>query len=95
MARWQARSARSPDTERGQSDRNVVILPDAAGRICSVRASGPHPRQRGRRPSLSVPEEAVQVLDGRDVVFVRTPKGFRAAVLVGAAAAGRRRSSRD
>lgn len=39
--------------------------------------------------SLSVPEDAVQNLDGRDVLFVRTQDGFRVrAVLVGARSGG-------
>lgn len=39
---------------------------------------------------IVVPEEAVQVLEGRDVVFVRTPKGFRVQpVTVGQRSAGR------
>lgn len=39
---------------------------------------------------IVVPEEAVQVVEGRDAVFVRTPKGFRVqAVTVGQRSAGR------
>ncbi|AQR75100.1 efflux RND transporter periplasmic adaptor subunit [Sphingomonas sp. LM7] len=40
--------------------------------------------------AIVVPEEAVQSLEGRDVVFVRTPQGFRAvSVTLGRRSAGR------
>jgi cobalt-zinc-cadmium efflux system membrane fusion protein len=46
-----------------------------------TRTSGP--------AALSVPEDAVQNLDGRDVLFVRTPQGFRPQpVLVGIRSGG-------
>ncbi|MBN9144512.1 MULTISPECIES: efflux RND transporter periplasmic adaptor subunit [unclassified Novosphingobium] len=69
----------------------VVITPDAGSSLLigqglqvRIRASA-----GGGKSSLSVPEEAVQVLDGRDVVFVRTKSGFRAQpVLVGARSGG-------
>lgn len=39
---------------------------------------------------IVVPDEAIQTFEGRDVVFVRTPKGFRAQpVVVGQRSAGR------
>lgn len=39
---------------------------------------------------IVVPEDAVQVVEGRDAVFVRTPKGFRVQpVTVGQRSAGR------
>lgn len=70
----------------------VVITPDAAGSALLI-GQGLQVRIRastgGGKASLSVPEEAVQVLDGRDVVFLRTKKGFRAQpVLVGSRSGG-------
>jgi cobalt-zinc-cadmium efflux system membrane fusion protein len=60
-----------------------LLRPGAAVqvRIASRRVAG--------RPGLVLPEEAVQQVDGRDVVFVRTATGFRIQpVTVGARGAG-------
>ena len=69
----------------------VLTLPDDASlqpgqtlrvRILPARAAG--------SGGVVVPEEAVQTLDGKAVVFIRTAEGFRAkAVQVGARGAGR------
>ena len=49
-----------------------------------IRPSGEVDRSR-----IAVPEDAVQVLEGRDVVFVRTQRGFQAReVEVGSRSAG-------
>jgi len=69
----------------------VVIVPDTGSSLLigqglqvRIRASA-----AGGKSSLSLPEEAVQVLDGRDVVFVRIKGGFRVQpVLVGARSGG-------
>jgi cobalt-zinc-cadmium efflux system membrane fusion protein len=48
------------------------------------------PRVAGRSTAIVVPEEAVQSLQGRDIVFVRTATGFKAVqVTVGQRSAGR------
>lgn len=48
------------------------------------------PSQGGSTTALVVPEEAVQSVNGRDVIFVRTEKGFRAvAVSTGQRSSGR------
>lgn len=48
------------------------------------------PRQGETSTAIVVPEEAVQSLNGRDVVFLRTKQGFRAApVTLGRRSAGR------
>ena len=48
------------------------------------------PSRAGTSSAIVVPEEAVQSLNGRDVVFVRTPKGFKATpVTTGQRSAGR------
>lgn len=45
---------------------------------------------RGASGAIVIPEDAVQSLEGRDTVFVRTPQGFRAQpVTVGQRSAGR------
>jgi membrane fusion protein, heavy metal efflux system len=48
------------------------------------------PSRSGTSTAIVVPEEAVQSLNARDVVFVRTPKGFKATpVTTGQRSAGR------
>jgi len=48
------------------------------------------PSRGGASSAIVVPEEAVQSLNARDVVFVRTPKGFKAVpVTTGQRSAGR------
>lgn len=48
------------------------------------------PSRGGVSAAIVVPEEAVQSLNGRDMVFVRTPKGFKATpVTTGQRSAGR------
>ncbi|WP_077036318.1 efflux RND transporter periplasmic adaptor subunit [Pelomonas sp. KK5] len=60
----------------------VVLVPDdgpqakalLAGEGVQVRL---HARGDARQAGVAVPEEAVQNMDGRDAVFIRTPDGFR------------------
>lgn len=48
------------------------------------------PRSPGGATTIVVPDEAIQSVEGRDVVFVRTPTGFRAQPVVrGQTSAGR------
>ncbi len=48
------------------------------------------PSQAAATNAIVVPEDALQSVDGRDAVFVRTPQGFRARfVRVGQRSAGR------
>lgn len=48
------------------------------------------PKAPAKSTAIAVPEEAVQALEGRDVVFVRTAQGFRAApVTIGQRSGGR------
>ena len=48
------------------------------------------PSRGGSTTAIALPEEAVQSLNGGDVVFVRTPQGFRARpVRTGQRSAGR------
>lgn len=60
----------------------VVLVPnDGPGAQALLAGEGVqvrlHARSDASQPGVAVPEEAVQNLDGRDVVFVRTPEGFR------------------
>lgn len=61
----------------------VVLVPnDGPGAKALLAGEGVqvrlHARSDASKPGVAVPEEAVQNIDGRDVVFVRTPEGFRA-----------------
>ncbi len=57
------------------------------GQAIAVRI---YTRDAGTTGGLSVPEEAIQTVEGREVVFVRTAEGFTAApVIVGQRSAGR------
>lgn len=60
----------------------VVLVPNAGpGAQALLAGEGVQVRLQARKaagqPGVAVPEEAVQNIDGRDVVFVRTPEGFR------------------
>ncbi len=64
--------------------RGIPGLQPGAFLQASIRPSGEIERDR-----IAVPEDAIQVVEGRDVVFVRTKTGFQArAVEVGTRSAG-------
>ncbi|MCB2077565.1 MAG: efflux RND transporter periplasmic adaptor subunit [Novosphingobium sp.] len=70
----------------------LVLVPDSGtqltpGQGLRVRIT---PRNAVATSSIGVPDEAVQSVEGRDVVFVKTAKGFQATnVTVGQRSAGR------
>jgi len=70
----------------------IVLVPDGFGQLTAgqglrVRIT---PRNASPSASIGVPEEAVQSVEGRDVVFVKRPMGFQATnVTVGQRRAGR------
>ncbi|MCF8203496.1 MAG: efflux RND transporter periplasmic adaptor subunit [Methylotenera sp.] len=73
----------------------VVLVPSPGpGAQALLAGEGVQVRLQARtgdasQPGVAVPEEAVQNIDGRDVVFVRTPEGFRVQpVYVGARSGG-------
>ncbi|MRS98072.1 efflux RND transporter periplasmic adaptor subunit [Ralstonia pickettii] len=81
----------TPTVDGSARTATVVLKPtQASDRL--VIGEGVQVRLRTRANgsnALSVPEDAVQNLDGHDVLFVRTPQGFRAqAVLVGTRSGG-------
>jgi cobalt-zinc-cadmium efflux system membrane fusion protein len=70
----------APGLQPGQTARARIIPHRAQGGALSGATTR----------AIVVPDEAVQTLGGRDVVFVRTPQGFRAQpVQVAARSAGR------
>lgn len=81
----------TPTVDGSSRTATVVLKPtQASDRL--VIGEGVQVRLRTRSngsSALSVPEDAVQNLDGRDVLFVRTPQGFRPQpVLVGTRSGG-------
>lgn len=81
-------------TVSGASQAATVVLTPSSGSSQLLVGQGVQVRIRARTAGgtsvgLSVPEEAVQTIDGRDVLFVRTKDGFRAQpVLVGTRSGG-------
>ena len=78
-------------TVNGATRSATVILTPTAATAALVVGEGVRVRLhvKGQGDGLMVPEEAVQNLEGRDVVFVRSQKGFRIQpVLVGIRSGG-------
>lgn len=80
-------------TVSGTSQSATVLLTPSAGASALVVGQGVQVRIGTRtaaaRGGMTVPADAIQSLDGRDVLFVRTPDGFRPRpVLVGARSGG-------
>lgn len=82
-------------TVSGSSQTATVLLTPSAGASSLTIGQGVQVRIRSRPSSapgsanMTVPDEAVQSINGRDVLFVRTADGFRAQpVLVGTRSGG-------
>jgi cobalt-zinc-cadmium efflux system membrane fusion protein len=82
----------TPTADTATQSATVVLIPASgagglvAGQGVQVRV---HVRGDGAAGGLTVPEDAVQNIDGRDVLFVRTATGFVARpVMVGARSGG-------
>lgn len=72
----------TPDANPSSRSATVVLTPGSGGEHLrpgqAVRVTLPLPDSSGEKSTaLTLPSEAVQMLDGRDVVFVRTPEGFK------------------
>lgn len=70
----------TPSVDSETKAATVVLMPDSVVQLTpgqGVRARIT-PRGAVAGSSVSLPEEAVQSVEGRDVVFVRTAKGFQA-----------------
>jgi membrane fusion protein, heavy metal efflux system len=82
----------TPSLDPESKAATIVLVPDGFGHLTPgqglrVRIT---PRNAAPSASVGVPEEAVQSVEGRDVVFVQTPKGFQATnVTIGQRSAGR------
>ncbi len=70
----------------------IVLVPDGVGQLTPGQGLRVRilPRNGAASASIGVPEEAVQSVEGRDIVFVKVAKGFQATtVTVGQRSAGR------
>ena len=82
----------TPSLDPESKAATIVLVPDGFGQLTAgqglrVRIT---PRNASPSASIGVPEEAVQSVEGRDVVFVKRPMGFQATnVTVGQRRAGR------
>ncbi len=82
----------TPSLDAESKAATIVLVPDGFGQLTPgqglrVRIT---PRNASPSASIGVPEEAVQSVEGRDVVFVKTAKGFQATnVTTGQRSAGR------
>jgi cobalt-zinc-cadmium efflux system membrane fusion protein len=84
--------AATPSLDPESKAATIVLVPDGYGQLTPgqglrVRIT---PRNASPSASIGVPEEAVQSVEGRDIVFVKTAKGFQATnVTTGQRSAGR------
>jgi cobalt-zinc-cadmium efflux system membrane fusion protein len=82
----------TPSLDPESKAATIVLVPDGFGQLTPGQGLRVRITPRNAAPSVSVgvPEEAVQSVEGRDVVFVQTPKGFQATnVTIGQRSAGR------
>ena len=79
-------------TANSTSRSATVVLAPSESKVALVVGEGVQVRlhaRNGGAAGLTVPESAVQNMDGRDVLFVKTDQGFRARpVLIGARSGG-------
>ena len=79
-------------TANSTSRSATVVLTPSESKVAEVVGEGVQVRlhaRNGGAAGLTVPESAVQNMDGRDVLFVKTDQGFRARpVLIGARSGG-------
>lgn len=82
----------TPSLDAETKAATIVLAPEGYGQLTPGQGLRVRIIPRGASPtgSISLPEEAVQTIEGREAVFVRTAKGFQATnVTVGQRSAGR------
>lgn len=82
----------TPSLDPESRTATVVLVPDGVGGLTPGQGLRVRIKPRGAPvgSGVALPDEAVQTVEGRDVVFVRTSKGFRATpVTIGQRGAGR------
>ncbi len=70
----------TPSLDRQSRSATVLLDPEATGRLIPGQGARVRiaPRRAGSASGIVLPEEAVQSVGGRDVVFAASPKGFQA-----------------
>jgi membrane fusion protein, heavy metal efflux system len=84
--------AATPSLDPESKTATIVLVPDGSGQLIPGQGLRVRimPGNAAASSSIGIPEEAVQSVEGKDVVFVKTAKGFQATnVAVGQRSAGR------
>jgi cobalt-zinc-cadmium efflux system membrane fusion protein len=84
--------AATPSLDAESKAATIVLVPEGFGQLTPGQGLRVRimPRNSAPSSSIGIPEEAVQSVEGKDVVFVKTAKGFQATnVTIGQRSAGR------
>lgn len=84
--------AATPSLDPESKAATIVLVPEGFGQLTPGQGLRVRmmPRNSAPSSSIGIPEEAVQSVEGKDVVFVKTAKGFQATnVTIGQRSAGR------
>lgn len=76
--------AATPSLDAQSKTATIVLIPDGFGQLTSGQGLRVRISPAGAAPTsmIILPEEAVQTVEGREVVFVQTAKGFQATTVV-------------
>lgn len=74
----------TPSLDPESKTATIVLVPEGVGQLTPGQGLRVRIVPAGAAPTsmISLPEEAVQTVEGREVVFVRTAKGFQATTVV-------------
>ena len=74
----------TPSLDPESKTATIVLVPDGVGQLTPGQGLRVRITPAGAAPTsmISLPEEAVQTVEGREVVFVQTAKGFQATTVV-------------
>lgn len=74
----------TPSLDPESRTATIVLVPEGVGQLTPGQGLRVRISPAGAAPTsmISLPEEAVQTVEGREVVFVRTAKGFQATTVV-------------
>lgn len=74
----------TPSLDPASKTATIVLVPEGVGQLTPGQGLRVRIAPAGAAPTsmISLPEEAVQTVEGREVVFVRTAKGFQATTVV-------------
>jgi len=74
----------TPSLDPESRTATIVLVPEGVGQLTPGQGLRVRISPAGAAPTsmISLPEEAVQTVEGREVVFVRTAKGFQAPTVV-------------